>query len=440
MQCDQIWHTWQRREHANGAGIATPVPQADTCHAASATLHRLLRREVDTVQRVILPVHGLAALSIPASQEETMKSRTLEPLPTLGALLTLLAPVALAEEIPFDSERWEIKADEFRIESHLDRQSLFLSGGVATVRDVEFLDGVLEFDIAFTGERGFMGGIWRLQEGNNGEEFYLRPHQTGKPDANQYTPILNGVTSWQLYHGEGYGAPVEYVYDEWMPVRIVVSGERAEVYIRDLETPAVVIGKQKRTPGSGRVGLNAFFAPAHFSRFRVTLADGPRLQGTPPAAPVAPEGTILSWSVSDSFDEKALAGLVELPAEEFSKLRWQPLATEEGGLANLAHVHGLGENANTVFARATLTSEGSQVRQLHFGYSDRVRVYLNGRLLYTGDNTYRTRDFRYLGTIGYFDSVPLPLHAGENELWMAVSESFGGWGVQAYVESTPGSG
>ena len=61
-----------------------------------------------------------------------------------------------------------------------------------------------------------------------------------------------------------------------------------------------------------------------------------------------------------------------------------------------------------------------------------------GRLLYTGNNGYRTRDYRYLGTIGYFDAITLPLQEGENELWFAVSESFGGWGVQAAFEDTDG--
>lgn len=66
-----------------------------------------------------------------------------------------------------------------------------------------------------------------------------------------------------------------------------------------------------------------------------------------------------------------------------------------------------------------------------FAYSDRVRVYVNGTLLYSGDNSYRTRDFRYLGTIGLFDSVQAPLKKGANEVVFAVSETFGGWGIMA---------
>ena len=42
-----------------------------------------------------------------------------------------------------------------------------------------------------------------------------------------------------------------------------------------------------------------------------------------------------------------------------------------------------------------------------------------------------TRDYRFLGSIGYWDRLYLPLVPGENELVLAVSENFGGWGLQA---------
>ena len=62
-----------------------------------------------------------------------------------------------------------------------------------------------------------------------------------------------------------------------------------------------------------------------------------------------------------------------------------------------------------MIGRLTIHSEQERVVKTSFGYSDRVNVYLNGQLLYGGDNTYRTRDYRYLGTIGLFDELWLPL-------------------------------
>jgi hypothetical protein len=86
----------------------------------------------------------------------------------------------------------------------------------------------------------------------------------------------------------------------------------------------------------------------------------------------------------------------------------------------------------------TLISTQAQTVRLRFGFSDLVRTYLNGQVLYSGDNTYRSRDYRYLGTIGFFDEIYLPLQAGRNHLLFAVAENFGGWGLQATLEDAEG--
>jgi hypothetical protein len=112
--------------------------------------------------------------------------------------LLFLTVKAESQTVPFNSERWEIQAAENKVIDHLGRRSLYLKGGLAAVKDSQFVDGVIEFDIAFTGERGFMGAVWRMQDFENYEEFYIRPHQSGNPDANQYQPVFNGVTAWQL--------------------------------------------------------------------------------------------------------------------------------------------------------------------------------------------------------------------------------------------------
>lgn len=58
--------------------------------------------------------------------------------------------------------------------------------------------------------------------------------------------------------------------------------------------------------------------------------------------------------------------------------------------------------------------------------------------MYAVDNTYQSRDYRYLGTIGLFDTVVLPLVAGANEIVIAVTEAFGGWGVMAELDDLDG--
>ena len=125
---------------------------------------------------------------------------------TLALCLLTCSTESYSQTIPFDSNRWEIIAKEGKVIDYLGRKSLVLQSGYAIVKDSQFTDGVIEFDIALTGELGFMGAIWRVQDAGNFEEFYLRPHHSGNPDANQYQPVFNGLAAWQLYYGEGYGA------------------------------------------------------------------------------------------------------------------------------------------------------------------------------------------------------------------------------------------
>jgi len=363
----------------------------------------------------------------------------MKPIAILAALTLGASLVTASEPIPFDSSRWQIEAEEHRIEEYKGKTSLVLRGGLALVEDSEFTDGVIEYFCAFPDARAFVGATWRVQDAANREEFYIRPHQSGNPDANQYTPVFNGLSAWQLYHGEGYGTPIVYEFDTWFPVKIVVSGDQAEVYIGDLETPALFIDDLKRETASGTVGFAVpNFGAARYADFRFEKADKPKLKGRVERERAAPAGAVMEWEVSVPFTEKALEGSIEITPSLKDDLAWTSLISEPTGLANLSRVSVLTREANTVIARVTVISDRAQSKTLAFGYSDRLRLFLNDRLLYTGNNGFRTRDYRHLGTIGYFDAVTLPLQKGKNELWFAVSESFGGWGVLAAFEDTEG--
>lgn len=352
----------------------------------------------------------------------------------LVGLVFCAAVASAGEPIPFDSERWTITAQEHRIELYQGKTALYLKGGLALVEDAELTDGVIEYWCAIPEARGFAGATWRVQDALNREEFYIRAHQSGNPDANQYSPIFNGMSAWQLYHGEGYGAPVEYEFDTWFPVRIVVSGDQAEVFIGDLEKPALFIDDLKRDKASGSVGLYAAdFGPARFADFSYQAVDAPQLIGRVERQRSAPAGAIMRWQVSEAFGEKDVDGKVKLAPELTRGRTWTALEAEPTGLANLSRVNPVTREANTVFAKVSVVSDTAQTTTIEFGYSDRLRLFVNGTLVYTGNNGYRTRDYRYLGTIGFFDAVTVPLQKGTNEVLFAVSESFGGWGVQAAI-------
>ncbi len=336
--------------------------------------------------------------------------------------------------VPFDDERWEIDGVETELVDYLGQAALKIKGGSALLPDLDIENGLVEFDIAVAEERGFAGLVFRVQDDSNYEHFYIRPHQSGNPDANQYQPVFNGSASWQLYHGPEYAAPIKYRFNEWMHVKIVYAGKNADVYI-DSDEPVLRINNLRRDELSGAIGLNsADFSSVHFANFNYTaLADAYALP-SPAHESSTDDGAVMTWQVSDAFDGSALEGVPRLGAAHTEGRNWTTLKAEETGITNLAQIQGIAPGKNTVFARVVLSAAENVRKKLSFGYSDAASVYLNGTLIYAGDNMYQSRDYRYLGTIGLFDSVLLPLKVGDNELWIAITESFGGWGVQARID------
>jgi hypothetical protein len=329
-------------------------------------------------------------------------------------------------EVPFDSGLWSWDGGVPVPAEHVGRACFALGTATGWV-DVELRDGTIELELSVGADRGFHGVCWRGR-GDTFETFFVRPHQVGNPDAVQYTPVWNGVFGWQLYTGPGFWAPVEFPLDEWFRIRVVFTETQAEMYVADLEEPALVVGELRLPAGPGRVGVIAGGVggpPVHLADFRVDERAALR-RPAPPPEPAA-DGAVRRWSVSDAFPEAELT----TPALDLAGRTWTEVESEPSGLANLARVTGIRDGRDTVLARTTIASPRAQTVPLDLGFSDRAVVYLNGRALYRGDDAYRTRDYRFLGSIGWWDTLFLPLVEGENELVVAVSEDFGGWGVQA---------
>jgi hypothetical protein len=326
-------------------------------------------------------------------------------------------------DVPFESGSWNWGTSARTETEHAGRRCIRFDAEEAsleTVAGLDFQDGALEVELAVGPERAFPGVVWRVQDEDNCESFFVRPHQVGNDDAIQYTPVFNGSSAWQLYHGPGFWSPVAFPIDDWFTIRVVFAGDVAEIFVVGLDEPTLVV-RQRRPAHEGRVGLLASGDGLHVARFAVD-PDARPSHASPPEEPFV-EGAIPGWSVSEPFAE----GSSPVPVE----LGWTHLDAEPSGLANLARVHATSDGRNTVYARTVIRAERAGTNELVFGFSDRAVVSLNGRPLYRGDYTYRSRDYRFLGGIGYWDSLFLPLEVGDNELLVAVSEDFGGWGVQA---------
>jgi hypothetical protein len=345
--------------------------------------------------------------------------------------------------VPADSPRWDLQGAA-KVAEYQGRKCLLLDGGAAILKDFEMRDGVIDADVAITAKRGFVGFDFRLdKDGTNYEEVYLRPHESGLPDAMQYTPVLNTGRNWQIYNGPGFTGAVEIPRDVWFHLRLEVTGAQAKLYVKDMNKPALVMDDLKSGIQKGQVALYDLTGATYFSNFEVrTTPDAPWER----QLPAMPPGTLTKWGLSPSYD--GLARNLERPftRSESDAIQWQEVDAEPPGFVVLYRYREAPHPRVTfqsdfstrlqpqpgmkvLYARTTIDSDRDQVKKLEIGYSDDVSVFLNGKILYRGRSAQGFRDPRFLGIVNpENDAVYLPLKKGSNELMLAVSELGGGWG------------
>jgi hypothetical protein len=369
----------------------------------------------------------------------------------VGLVATFASLPLVAEDIQFAGQMWDINSSNYKLEKDGDRDVLFFENSNVWLKGSDFANGEISFSMWLGAGRGFSGVMFHGQDNNNYDEFYIRHHLSGDPDAVQYTPVFNGLSGWQLYAGKGYWGNTLFERGRWIDVRVLLNGKRA-VLLMD-GRPVIKVPSLKFEKSSGLIGLKSRVSSVRVRDFKAeekhvdlipyfmgeiktasaeVLLPSERDTGTA-LAQQKPLGLISEWNVSKLLASNVLEGNFNIADAALGDMNWQQLLVEENGAINIARLTGRTRQNNLVLAKAKISASEAGYKTLNFGYSDRVRVYVNGILAYSGNNNWRSRDHRYLGTIGLFDSIPLNLQKGDNEIIMAVSEGFGGWGVMAQV-------
>jgi len=351
--------------------------------------------------------------------------------------------------VPEDPSRWELEG-QAKIVDHQGRPSIRLDGGAATLKSFEMRDAVIDVDVSTPASRGFFGIQFRIAEdGRSAEWIYLRQHKSGLPDAMQYTPVLGAGLNWQLYNGPGFTGAVDIPKDAWFHLRLEVTGAQAKLFVKDMETPALVMDDLKSGLQKGQVALAALTGETYFSNFQIRPTPDVTWERHLPAMPPT---ALTRWRISPAFD--ALARDLEQPlsASEVASISWQDVEAEPPGLVALYRYRDAPHPRVTfqgdfskrldpqpgmkvIYARATIPSDRAQVKRLALGYSDDVSVFLNGKILYRGRSAQAFRDPGFLGIVNpENDAVYLPLKKGKNELVLALSELGGGWGFVCRLE------
>jgi hypothetical protein len=141
---------------------------------------------------------------------------------------------------------------------------------IAILSGSDFRDGVIETEIAGVLRpgapqemRGFVGIAFRVQpHASQYECFYLRPtngradDQLRRNHSTQY--ISYPEYPWYRLREETPGVYESYtdlVPGAWTPVRIVVSGIRAQLYVNHAEQPCLIVNDLKLGETHGQIAL-----------------------------------------------------------------------------------------------------------------------------------------------------------------------------------------
>ena len=137
--------------------------------------------------------------------------------------------------------------------------------GVAWVEGTDFAQGTIEVDVRGRDvlQRSFLGVAFHRKDDNSYEAVYLRPFnfRASAPDRHQHAVQYIALPDYdwprlRKEFPEEFENPVDASVSptDWVPLRIVVSGQRIQIYVGGGGTPAL----EARKLGSyerGAVGL-----------------------------------------------------------------------------------------------------------------------------------------------------------------------------------------
>jgi hypothetical protein len=141
---------------------------------------------------------------------------------------------------------------------------------IAILSASDFKDGVIEAQVAGVRRedapqdmRGFVGLAFRVQpHGSRFECFFVRPtngradDQLRRNHSTQY--ISHPDFPWYRLREEAPGVYESYtdlVPGDWTPIRIVVSGSRAQLYVNGAQQPCLVVNDLKLGETRGQIAL-----------------------------------------------------------------------------------------------------------------------------------------------------------------------------------------
>ena len=292
------------------------------------------------------------------------------------------------------ADHWQTKENaEFLKQLGFYRGLVRLNSGTATLKDVTFSNGTIEFDVNTIG-RGMPGIAFRQQDDRNFELLYLRPEPScpAFQACIQYAPQTHGVMLWDLFPRYQTRAPLRE--NGWNHIKMVVSGRRMNVFVNDSTFPTLEVDRLEGDSLTGGLHLRG---PATFANLVITPDAVEGLSPEPASDPLDEDGGLVrNWRLSrfSALPNGKEPVYTDMPG---TSDEWRPISAETRGLVNISRVFGkpLPEpNRSVVWLKTTISSDRRQNQNVQIGWTRELWVFVNGKLVYADKNLFEQEGAR----------------------------------------------
>ena len=148
-----------------------------------------------------------------------------------------------------DPAKWTIPhtdSVEYEFGQYLGQNALLMkrkfddykAGSIAYPAGLDFADGIIEADLAWSGKGGgYIGIAFRMKDVYHYDVVYFRPGYSGTINAVQYMPEKKAVFNWWNYEADKYQAKATLPMHRWFHVKVVVKGSQMQVFIDNKAKP-----------------------------------------------------------------------------------------------------------------------------------------------------------------------------------------------------------
>lgn len=347
-------------------------------------------------------------------------------------LSILFATNTMAQKIPLKAENWEFKpgAVEFTTHRSVAAMKILTNTDSVILKNLDFKDGTIEYDIE-SPDRGFANIYFRRSNQKEKECFYLRTGRSGKGEAVQYAPFIDGVNLWDmLFH---FQSSATFEKEQWNHVKLVISGKQMRAYVNNKAVLAV-----SRLEGNTLHGGLAFEGQMIISNLVVKPGETEGLSPREESDLTDHDPRyIRKWLISQptTTAKKLEFSYGNYPTKE---TKWDTIRAERRGLINITRMFGgvPPPTRRLVWLKANIHSDTAQLRKMHLGLSDEVWIFINGKYLFADKNLYGAALRKEPNGRCALEntSFNLPLIKGDNELMIAVANDIYGWGIIALID------